>query len=55
MKVIIRIRSDLLHELLQRIAARAYEQGRQDALEGRANEEPLERVPVNPDHLRKFA
>ena len=54
MKFVIRIQNELLHELLQRIASRAYEIGRRDAAEGRMDEKPEERVPIKPDHLKRF-
>lgn len=53
-KFILRFKAELLHELLQRVAVRAYERGREDALAGRISETPAERVKINPDHMRRF-
>lgn len=53
-KFTIKLKSDLLLELLQRLAARAYERGRDDALSGKTQEEPNERVKIDPNHLRRF-
>lgn len=54
MKYNILLRSDLLHELLQRVAVRAYERGREDASKGYKDAVPQERVRIHPDHLRKL-
>lgn len=53
-KFTIKLSSDLLLELLQRIAARAYERGRDDALQGKTDEDANERVKIDPNHLRRF-
>lgn len=51
-KFTIRLDSELLHELLQRIATAAYERGYADHEAGREREE--KRVAINPDDLRRF-
>ena len=48
------MRSDLLHELLQAVAVRAYERGRDDVRSGRISEDPETRVKIHPEHLRRL-
>lgn len=48
----LRIKARLLHELVQRVAERAYRMGHEDGSAGRA--ENLQRVDVDPSQLRKF-
>ena len=48
----IRLDSRLLHELLQRIAQRAYEQGYRDADNEKSAD--LDKVKIDPSLLRKF-
>lgn len=47
-----RIKARLLHELVERIAERAYRMGHEDGAAGRA-EDPA-RVKVDPSQVRKF-
>lgn len=49
---VIRINSSVLHELLTRVAQRAYEAGHKDGVQGR--DSVIERVRIDPQLLRKF-
>lgn len=48
----IRLNSTLLHELLQRVAARAYQKGLEDGRTGREPDE--EALRIDPTLLRSF-
>lgn len=48
----LRIKAQLLHELVQRIADKAYRLGHEDGSAGRA--EDLKNVEIDPSQLRKF-
>ena len=52
-KFTIKLNSDILFELLQRIAVRAYELGFEDAQAGR-EADPETRAKIDPTHLRRF-